>query len=227
MDITLEKKKILAEAMKKIIEKKKLGESLDSFEKKFVKKLREDKWIQKAIGKKGSLHKQLGVPEDKKIQGNKLKVKPGDSDKLKKRKILAKTLIKIGKKRKLGESLSENESQVLELVHEGLLSKSILVLLGYAVYNTIRLNYDACYKKANDLGIATKKGKLYLYKCRIEFYKAQILNLQKAKSRCKNQISSSLCEKKIDLYIKTRNTQMERLIRKLEKMEAMEKASKK
>ncbi|HHI04323.1 MAG TPA: hypothetical protein ENL45_02140 [Candidatus Woesearchaeota archaeon] len=30
------------------------------------------KWIQSAIGKKGALHRQLGIPEDKKIPVSKL-----------------------------------------------------------------------------------------------------------------------------------------------------------
>lgn len=59
------------------------------------------KWIPKM--KKGALHKQLGVPEDQKIPAEKLKVQPGDSPKLKKRKILAKTLKKISKKRSTEE----------------------------------------------------------------------------------------------------------------------------
>ncbi len=50
------------------------------------------KWIQKAIEKPGSLHRALGVPSGEKIPAEKLKVKPGDTAKMKKRKILAKTL---------------------------------------------------------------------------------------------------------------------------------------
>ena len=59
----------------------------------------EDKhWIQKAIKKPGSLHKALGVPEDEKIPSGELKVKPGDSSLMKKRKILAKNLKRLNKK---------------------------------------------------------------------------------------------------------------------------------
>lgn len=57
-------------------------------------------WIQKAVGKPGSLHKALGVPKGKKIPAKKLKVKESDSPKLKKQKVLAKTLKKINKKGK-------------------------------------------------------------------------------------------------------------------------------
>lgn len=58
--------------------------------------LTEDKkWIQKAIEKPGSLHQALGVPQGEKIPTEKLKVKPSDSSKMKKRKILAKTLKKL------------------------------------------------------------------------------------------------------------------------------------
>jgi hypothetical protein len=57
------------------------------------------KWIPKNL-KKGALHQQLGVPEDEKIPVEKLKVKPSDSPKLKRRKILAKTFKRMAAKRK-------------------------------------------------------------------------------------------------------------------------------
>jgi hypothetical protein len=64
----------------------------------WLKKILENKnWIQKAIKKPGSLHTALGVPQGEKIPVKKLQVKPGDSDKMKKRKVLAKTLKKIHK----------------------------------------------------------------------------------------------------------------------------------
>jgi hypothetical protein len=72
----------------------------------------EKKWIQKAIEKPGSLHRQLGVPEDEKIPEEKLEVKPSDSPKLKKRKILAKTLKKITRKR-TGKGEEELEESLL------------------------------------------------------------------------------------------------------------------
>lgn len=52
-------------------------------------------WIKNAIKNKGSLHKELGVKEGKKIPEKKLE-KAGHSkdDKLKKRAVLAKTLKK-------------------------------------------------------------------------------------------------------------------------------------
>jgi len=56
---------------------------------------KDKKWIQKAIEKPGSLHKALGVPQSEKIPVEKLSVKPGDSPKMKTRKILAKTLKKL------------------------------------------------------------------------------------------------------------------------------------
>lgn len=59
----------------------------------------EKKWIQKAIEKPGSLHRALGVPKGEKIPASKLKVKPSDSPKMKRRKILAKTLSKLRKKK--------------------------------------------------------------------------------------------------------------------------------
>lgn len=59
----------------------------------------EKKWIQKAIEKPGSLHRSLGVPKGEKIPASKLKIKSTDSPKMKRRKILAKTLKKLRKKK--------------------------------------------------------------------------------------------------------------------------------
>jgi len=59
----------------------------------------EKKWIQKAIEKPGSLHRALGVPKGEKIPASKLKIKSTDSPKMKRRKILAKTLKKLRKKK--------------------------------------------------------------------------------------------------------------------------------
>lgn len=52
-----------------------------------------NKWIQKAIKRPGALHKELGVPADKKIPQKKLtKALHSDNPKLAKRARLAKTL---------------------------------------------------------------------------------------------------------------------------------------
>jgi hypothetical protein len=51
-----------------------------------------EKWISKAISKPGALKKALHVPEGKNIPASKLKVKESDTTKMKKRKVLAKTL---------------------------------------------------------------------------------------------------------------------------------------
>jgi len=51
-----------------------------------------EKWIQKAIKKPGALHKQLGVPEGKKIPEKKLKAAEKKGGKLAKRAHLAETL---------------------------------------------------------------------------------------------------------------------------------------
>ena len=51
-----------------------------------------DKWIQKAIKKPGALHKELGVPEDKKIPSKKLAAAAKKPGKLGKRARLAETL---------------------------------------------------------------------------------------------------------------------------------------
>jgi len=69
-------------------------------EKTILNEKRKKFWIQKAVGKSGSLHKALKVPEGKKIPASKLKVKKGDSTSLKKKKVLAKTLSKMNKKGK-------------------------------------------------------------------------------------------------------------------------------
>jgi hypothetical protein len=50
------------------------------------------KWIQKAISKPGALHKQLGVPEGKKIPAKKLAKAAKAPGKLGQRARLAKTL---------------------------------------------------------------------------------------------------------------------------------------
>lgn len=91
--LTPDKFKVLVETIenssdKTIIESTVLCE--DKGKKKF--------WIKKAIKNKGGLHRALGVPENKKIPAKKLTVKAADSTKVKKQKVLAKTLKKIAKK---------------------------------------------------------------------------------------------------------------------------------
>lgn len=56
-----------------------------------------EKWIQKAIKHKGALHKELHVPEGKKIPAKKLAVAAKKGGKLGKRARLAETLKKIHK----------------------------------------------------------------------------------------------------------------------------------
>ena len=51
-----------------------------------------EKWIQKAIKKPGALHKELGVPEGKKIPSKKLAAATKKPGKLGKRARLAETL---------------------------------------------------------------------------------------------------------------------------------------
>lgn len=56
------------------------------------------KWIQAMHMKKGALHKELGVPEGKKISSKKLaKASKSKNPKLRKRVALAKTLKKLHK----------------------------------------------------------------------------------------------------------------------------------
>ncbi|MBX6361115.1 MAG: hypothetical protein IRZ03_13665 [Acidobacterium ailaaui] len=55
------------------------------------------KWIQKAIKHPGALHRQLGVPEGKKIPARKLKEAASRPGKLGKRARLAETLRKLHK----------------------------------------------------------------------------------------------------------------------------------
>lgn len=113
----MRKRKNLAQTLIKIAKKKKMGESLTITEQKLVNILKEKKkWIAGAIGKPGTLHKQLGVPHGEKIPAKKLQVKPGDSPKLKKRKILAQTLKKIVKKKKMGESLTQAEQKLVNII---------------------------------------------------------------------------------------------------------------
>jgi len=56
------------------------------------------KWIQKAIKKPGALHKQLGIPKDKKIPLEKLKELAKKAGKTGKRARLAIILRKLNKK---------------------------------------------------------------------------------------------------------------------------------
>ena len=56
-----------------------------------------DKWIQKAIKKPGALHKELGVPEGKKIPEKKLKAAAKKGGKEGQRARLAETLKKLHK----------------------------------------------------------------------------------------------------------------------------------
>lgn len=51
-----------------------------------------DKWIQKAIKKSGALHKEMGIPEGKKIPAKKLAKAAKAGGKLGKRARLAETL---------------------------------------------------------------------------------------------------------------------------------------
>lgn len=57
-----------------------------------------EKWIQKAIKKKGALRKELGVKKGKKIPAKKLNAAAKKGGKLGKRARLAKTLKKLRKK---------------------------------------------------------------------------------------------------------------------------------
>jgi len=54
-----------------------------------------EKWIQKAIAKPGALHKQMGVPEGKKIPAGKLAAAAKKPGKLGQRARLAQTLKKM------------------------------------------------------------------------------------------------------------------------------------
>lgn len=56
------------------------------------------KWIQKMHMKKGALHKELGVPEGKKIPEKKLKTAEKKGGKIGKRARLAETLKKMNRK---------------------------------------------------------------------------------------------------------------------------------
>ncbi|HZY36265.1 MAG TPA: hypothetical protein VFE53_06430 [Mucilaginibacter sp.] len=63
-----------------------------------VDKTKDGLWISKMHMKRGALHKELGVPEDKKIPAKKLKkAEHSKNPKLRKRAILAATLGKLRK----------------------------------------------------------------------------------------------------------------------------------
>jgi len=61
--------------------------------------IKKKNFIKEAIKKPGALRKQLGVKEGEKIPKGKLAIKKSDTSKTKKRKILAKTLGKLRKKK--------------------------------------------------------------------------------------------------------------------------------
>jgi hypothetical protein len=70
------------------------------FMKGFVEELEKtgaEKWIQRAIKKPGALHKQLGIPEGKKIPAKTLKRAADAPGKLGRRARLAETLKKLNK----------------------------------------------------------------------------------------------------------------------------------
>lgn len=115
--IPMKKLEVKAGDSPKMKNRKQLAKTLKKLHEVLVlEKAKKEKWIQKAIERPGALHKALEVPEDKKIPMKKLEVKPGDSIKMKKRKILAQTLKKISNKKKLGESLTENEQRLVAAV---------------------------------------------------------------------------------------------------------------
>ncbi len=73
---------------------------LEEFYEYINEKKKDKKWIGKAIEHPGALHTILGVSKGEKIPASKLKIKKTDTPKVKKMKILAKTLKKIAKKKK-------------------------------------------------------------------------------------------------------------------------------
>jgi hypothetical protein len=62
------------------------------------------KWIQKAIGKPGSLHRELGVPEDKKIPRKRLEAAAKKGGVEGKRTRLAETLESFHKNKKVRDT---------------------------------------------------------------------------------------------------------------------------
>jgi len=57
-------------------------------------------WIQRAVRHPGALRRKLRVPQGKPIPAAKLEIKPGDSPETKRQKNLARTLRRIGRKRR-------------------------------------------------------------------------------------------------------------------------------
>lgn len=64
---------------------------------KYLEKISEEKWIQKAIKHPGALHRKLGVPKDKKIPAAKLEAASHAKGKLGQEARLAQTLKKLNK----------------------------------------------------------------------------------------------------------------------------------
>ena len=82
------------------------------------------KWIQEAIKKPGSLHKDLGIPEGKKIPAKKLKKAEKSKDPtIRKRAILAETLKRFKKKQENSDMSKEsciNLSKKVSMIYQKL-----------------------------------------------------------------------------------------------------------
>ena len=132
----------------------------------------DDKFIQKAIKHKGALHRELGIPEDKKIPmsliNKKIKEiqdKEKDGSKLSsedrkflKRLVLAKTLKSESTvliKNKLNEDVSNNNSFVLDILEEiGQLSNEIREILSEKINEGTEIPkdiVDMLFKMHNEL----------------------------------------------------------------------------
>lgn len=164
---------------------------------KYIETINEDKkWIQNINMKKNSLHKDLNVPEDKKIPTKKLAIKPGDSDKLKKRKILAKTLIKIGKKRKLGESLTPLEEKVIDVLkynfkipHPVEANKTLIDMSPIIKY--VRYEREKCKSNFHD-----EKQR---NKCFLEVAKKSIVMMKEVRDKkCPTTKNPDICKRNIN-----------------------------
>jgi len=137
------------------------------------------KWIQKAVKHPGALHKALGVPEDEKIPASKLQPKPGDSEKMKHRKALAKTFRKMkhegtlhafleqigpDKRRKLLESVG--------VINEGVFSD--VIRSAKAIRNVSKKSLISTADKARQI---KDKGIMILSRPGAHTYESEVNNL--------------------------------------------------
>jgi adenosine deaminase len=203
----------------------KFEEDLDVFNdirKTILQEKGDNHWIQKAVSKNpGSLHKALGVPQDKKIPAKKLKIKSTDSDLMKKRKTLAKTLKKMrhewlenGNINSLSECFDTITSLSLTEAAESQLATKLITVVAILAATRAMTQYSRELIKTNsEIYCQNVWNDEKLYKiCRENFKLKQLQKeiqiLQQAKSKCSKTNDSEKCKTKINEKIQKVNAKI-------------------